>query len=128
MTNEGEVKYEALSEKLGREASQILADQALQVEREGDTTAEMARLTLLAGQLMLIQWKVSLEPRPNPHFHSVVSLTPRYAEAMYGAMSQTFGWWLFWRDRCIPQRVQGCHLRLYRSVCMVLLHNERHMT
>lgn len=69
MTNEGEVKYEALSEKLGREASQILADQALQVEREGDATAEMARLTLLAGQLMLIQWKVSLEPRPHPHFH-----------------------------------------------------------
>jgi hypothetical protein len=67
MTNEGEVKYEALSEKLGREASRILADQALQVEREGDTTAEMARLTLLAGQLMLMQWKVSPVPRPAPH-------------------------------------------------------------
>jgi hypothetical protein len=125
MTNEGEVKYEALSEKLGREASRILADQALQVEREGDTTAEMARLTLLAGQLMLIQWKVGLVPRPYS-LPFMTSLTFRYAGAMCGAMSQTFGWWLAWQNLCILQRGKGWPLRPYRSVCMSLLHDKYH--
>jgi len=63
MTNEGEMKYEALSEKLGGEATKIVAEQALQVNRRGTTMSETAQLTLLAGQLMLIQWKVSLSSR-----------------------------------------------------------------
>lgn len=60
MTNEGEVKYEALSERLGEEATRIITEQAVQLEQGSIAIEETTRLTLLGGLLMLIQWKVSL--------------------------------------------------------------------
>lgn len=59
MTNEGEVKYEALSERLGEEASRIVTEQAVQLEQGSIAIEETTRLTLLGGLLMLIQWKVN---------------------------------------------------------------------
>lgn len=59
MSNEGEVKYEALSERLGEEASRIIIEQAIQLEQGSIMIEETTRLTLLGGLLMLVQWKVS---------------------------------------------------------------------
>jgi hypothetical protein len=58
MTNEGEIKYEALSERLGEEATKIVTEQVVQWEHGSMATEETTRLTLLGGLLMLIQWKV----------------------------------------------------------------------
>jgi hypothetical protein len=63
MTNEGEVKYEALSERLGEEASRIIAEQAAQVEQGLIAVEETTRLTLLGGLLMVVQWKVDFSRR-----------------------------------------------------------------
>lgn len=60
MTNEGEAKYEALSERLGEEATRTVMEQAVRLEQGSIAIEETTRLTLLGGLLMLIQWKVSL--------------------------------------------------------------------
>lgn len=58
MANEGEAKYEALSERLGEEASAIVLDQAQQWRIGALALEEAGLLTLVAGLLMLTQWKV----------------------------------------------------------------------
>jgi hypothetical protein len=60
MTNEGEIKYEALSERLGEEATRTVMEQAVRLEQGSVAVEETTRLTLLGGLLMLVQWKVSL--------------------------------------------------------------------
>jgi transcriptional activator protein UGA3 len=59
MSNEGEVRYEASSERLGQEAIGLIVDR-LEYFRKGSLQLEETeRMTLLAGCLMLIQWRVS---------------------------------------------------------------------
>lgn len=58
MTNEGQDKYEAISERLGGQAATIVLDQASQVDPGSLAVDDSVRLTLLGGLLMVIQWKV----------------------------------------------------------------------
>ena len=59
MVNRGQMRYEAISEKLGTQAAQILDDR---MEKMADcTTADLNELlTLFAAVLMMVQYKVSL--------------------------------------------------------------------
>jgi len=66
MSNEGEIRYEASSERLGKEAETLIVDR-LDYHRNGSVQLEETeRMTLLAGCLMLIQWRVS---RSQTSFH-----------------------------------------------------------
>lgn len=56
--NQGQLKYEAVSERLGTQASQIILDMlARDVETRVLESKEL--VTLFAGILMLVQYKVS---------------------------------------------------------------------
>jgi hypothetical protein len=58
MVNQGQLKYEAVSERLGTQASQIILDMlARDVETRVLESKEL--VTLFAGILMLVQYKVS---------------------------------------------------------------------
>jgi transcriptional activator protein UGA3 len=60
MVNQGQVKYEAVSERLGEKAGRIILAKLEEWSR-GATGAisETERMTLLAGALMVVQFKVS---------------------------------------------------------------------
>ena len=58
MSNEGEIRYEAMSDKLGEKASNIVVGRLEYYQKGNITMEETERMTLLAGCLMLIQWKV----------------------------------------------------------------------
>jgi len=58
MSNEGEIRYEAMSDKLGDKASNIIVGRLEYYQKGNITMEETERMTLLAGCLMLIQWKV----------------------------------------------------------------------
>jgi hypothetical protein len=58
MSNEGEIRYEAMSDKLGEEASSIIVGRLDHYQKGKSILEDTERMTLLAGCLMLIQWKV----------------------------------------------------------------------
>ncbi len=61
--NQGQLKYEAVSERLGTQASQIILDMlARDVETRVLESKEL--VTLFAGILMLVQYKVSCTITP----------------------------------------------------------------
>lgn len=56
MVNRGQANYEAVSERLGNQASQIILDK---LDREELSTMDQGELlTLFAGVIMLISFKV----------------------------------------------------------------------
>jgi hypothetical protein len=60
MVNQGQAKYEAVSERLGSQATQIIMTKLDEYKNGGSAQAtETERMTLLAGALMIIQFKVS---------------------------------------------------------------------
>jgi hypothetical protein len=59
MANEGEIRYEAMSERLGGKASSIIVGRLEYYQKANIAFEETERMTLLAGCLMVIQWKVS---------------------------------------------------------------------
>ena len=60
MVNQGQTKFEAVSERLGAKATKIVLTK-LDEWKNGikGTLTEAERMTLLAGDLMIIQFKVS---------------------------------------------------------------------
>jgi len=58
MSNEGEIRYEATSERLGQKATGLIIDRLEFYQKGNSTREETERMTLLAGCLMLIQWRV----------------------------------------------------------------------
>lgn len=59
MSNEGQAKYEAISERLGGQAAALVLEQAARQEPGSMSVDDSVRLTLLGGLLMVVQWKVS---------------------------------------------------------------------
>jgi hypothetical protein len=59
MVNQGQAKYEAVSERLGSQATQIIMTKLDEYKNGGSAQAtETERMTLLAGALMIVQFKV----------------------------------------------------------------------
>jgi len=112
MSNEGEVRYEASSERLGQEAVGLIFNR-LDYYRKGSLQLEETeRMTLLAGCLMLIQWRVRV-------FRSLIWywLTSRSVEATYGDLRP---WWVISSTsqmRFTPLVVQEPRLIRCRSAC-----------
>jgi transcriptional activator protein UGA3 len=58
MSNEGEIRYEASSERLGQKATGLIVDRLEYYQKGSVSLEETERMTLLAGCLMIIQWRV----------------------------------------------------------------------
>lgn len=62
MVNQGQVKYESVSERLGEKAMRIVLAKLEEWKRgSSEIMGENERMTLLAGALMIVQFKVSRE-------------------------------------------------------------------
>lgn len=60
MVNQGQVKYETVSERLGEKSGRIILAKLEDWKRDGgEGVTEAETMTLLAGALMVVQFKVS---------------------------------------------------------------------
>lgn len=58
MVNQGQVKYEAVSERLGEKATRIIMARLDEWQRGRKLLSQTEVMTLLAGDLMVVQFKV----------------------------------------------------------------------
>jgi hypothetical protein len=112
MANEGEIRYEAMSEKLGQKATSIIVDRLEYYQKGGLQLEETERMTLLAGSLMVIQWKVSQVLTKCDRL-----LMRRYVVAMYGDLTEWSHMSSTWPIHSTLQAVQEQHLTLCLSAC-----------
>jgi hypothetical protein len=86
MVNQGQIKYETVSERLGAQAAEIILEKLGGFRNGGAASAtETEKMTLLAGALMMIQYKVSsAQGRQSISQDLIVG---RYAGAMFGDLT-----------------------------------------